>query len=312
MVAKDVIGRGCNMKRILITGAGSFIGTSVEQYLQEYNEEQGKECYHVDTISLREKSWENYDFSSYDAVFHVAGIAHADVGEVSEQTRGLYYMVNRDLAVRTAKKAREQGVKQFIYMSSVIVYGDSAPVGRTKMIAEETCPRPAGFYGDSKYQAEYELRMLSEAHFQVAVLRPPMIYGKGCKGNYPLLAKMAGRLPVFPNIRNQRSMLYVENLAEFVRLLIESGKGGLFFPQNKEYTTTSEMVRAIGQAKGRKVRLWKALNPLVYLAARMPGKAGILANKAFGSLTVDQALSRRYFDGYQRYSLEESIRRTQR
>ena len=139
-----------------------------------------------------------------------------------------------------------------------------------------------------------------------------VIYGKNSKGNYPLLAKLAEKMPVFPEITNERSMLYVENLAEFVRLLVDCGKGGIFFPQNAEYTTTSRMVEAIGNTKGRKVRLWKVLNPLVSLAASMPGKIGQLANKAFGSLTVDQNLSIRDLDGYRIYTLEESIERTEK
>ena len=300
------------MKRILITGEGSYIGTTVERYLQEYNASQGRELYRIDTISLLEDSWKNYDFAPYDAIFHVAGIAHADVGNVSEETKALYYQVNRDLALETAMKAKAQGVKQFIYMSSVIVYGDSAPVGQKKHISKDTPLSPANFYGDSKKQAEEALLPLTDPDFQVAVLRPPMIYGKNSKGNYPLLAKLAGVAPVFPDIFNQRSMLYVENLAEFVRRLIESGQGGIFFPQNAEYTTTSQMVRAIGEVKGKHVRLWKVLNPLVKLAAHVPGKIGGLVNKAFGSLTIDQELSKGGFDGYQIFSLEESIRRTER
>ena len=300
------------MKRILITGAGSYIGTSVERYLQEYNASSGREMYRIDTISLLEESWKSYDFAPYDAVFHVAGIAHADVGNVSDDTKALYYQVNRDLAYEIAGTARDQGVKQFIYMSSVIVYGDSAPVGQKKHITEQTPLSPANFYGDSKKQAEEALLPLMNEEFQVAVLRPPMIYGKNSKGNYPLLAGLAGVAPVFPDILNERSMLYVENLAEFIRLLVESGKGGIFYPQNAEYTTTSQMVKAIGQVKGKRVRLWKVLNPLVLLASHIPGKIGGLADKAFGSLTIDQSLSRKDFDGYQIFSLEESIRRTER
>lgn len=300
------------MKRILITGAGSYIGCSVERYLQEYNGENGRELYRVDTLSLREESWEAYDFSSYDTVFHVAGIAHADVGKVSEETKALYYRVNRDLAVQTAQKAKEQGAGQFIYMSSIIVYGDSAPAGRSRVITADTPPAPSNFYGDSKLQAEKGLLALEDGHFHVAVLRPPMIYGKGSRGNYPLLAKMAGKLPVFPAFPNRRSVLYVENLAEFVRQLIESGRGGIFFPQNAEEISTSQLVHLIAEARGRRIYLWRALNPLVSLAGKMPGKIGGLCNKAFGSLTYEAELGRREFDGYRRYSLEESIRRTER
>lgn len=318
------------MKRILITGARSYIGTGVERYLMEYNGKFGREEYRVDTVSLREESWKNYDFSSYDTVFHVAGIAHADVGKVPEEGKELYYRINCDLAVETAKKAKEQGVAQFIYMSSIIVYGESAPVGKHRMITTDTQPSPANFYGDSKLQAEKALEVLGGDGFQVAILRPPMIYGNErgrahgrgesqgesasheSKGNYALLSRIAEKVPVFPKIPNERSMLYIENLGEFVRLLAESGKGGVFFPQNGEYTTTSRMVQAIGKAKGRKVYLWKVLNLLVYLAAKVPGRIGGMVNKAFGSMVYTKDMSREVLDGYQIYTLEESIERTER
>ncbi len=300
------------MKRILITGADSYVGSSVERYLLEYNGAQGRELYRIDTISLLDKTWKDYDFAPFDTVFHVAGIAHADVGKVSEETKALYYRVNRDLALETAQKAREQGVNQFIYMSSVIIYGESAPVGSEKHITHKTLPAPANFYGDSKWQAERFLRRLETTSFHVAVLRPPMIYGEGSKGNYPVLSKLAVKLPICPAIVNRRSMLYVENLAEFVRLLIDDGRGGIFYPQNAEYTVTSEMIRMIAQVKGKHLHLWPILNLLVAVVAKFPGKPGALLNKAFGNLTIDQSLSRQDFDGYQIYSLEESIHRTER
>lgn len=298
------------MKHILITGVNSYIGSSVDRYLAEYNAEQGRELYRVDTVSLRDGTWESMDFSPYDTVLHMVGKAHADIGHVSGETKQQYYEVNRDLAVRTAEKARRDGVKQFVYMSSVIVYGDSAPVGGRKHITADTIPQPANFYGDSKWQAEKALEQLAGEDFAVAIVRAPMIYGKGSKGNYPMLAKIAEKLPVFPDIPNERSMLYIENLAEFLRLLAESGRGGIFFPQNKEYVTTAHMVQAIGAAKGKHIRLWRICNPFVKLASKMPGKIGGMANKAFGSLTIDRQLSIRDIDGYQRFSLEESIRRT--
>lgn len=299
------------MRRILITGAGSYIGTSVEQYLMKYQSEQDREDYHIDTISLREESWENYDFSSYHTVFHVAGIAHADVGNVTDEKKTLYYSINCDLAVKTALKARSQGVGQFIYMSSVIVYGDSAPVGQLKRITAETKPAPSNFYGDSKWQAEQKLVGLETHSFHVAILRPPMIYGRGSKGNYPLLSGLARRLPVFPYIPNERSILYVENLGEFVRLLIEAGGGGLYFPQNEEYGSTADLVSAIGKARGKRIQLWKMLNPFVRLAAHVPGRIGRMVNKAFGSLSLDLEMSRGEIEGYCVCSFQESIERTE-
>ncbi|MCC8138446.1 MAG: sugar transferase [Clostridiales bacterium] len=184
-------------KRILITGANSYIGNSVENWL---NQTHGK--YIVDTLDMIGDAWKDYDFSSYDVVYHVAGIAHADVGNVSEEQKKLYYTVNTDLAVETAKKSKEAGVKQFIFMSSMIVYSGC----KEKLITAATEPRPLNFYGDSKWQADQKIRALADEHFKVVVLRPPMIYGKDCKGNYPELAKLASKLPVFPIVKNKRSI----------------------------------------------------------------------------------------------------------
>lgn len=296
------------MKRILITGAGSYIGTNVENHLNKYNAAQGRVHYVVDTLSQLDETWKNVSFASYDAIFHVTGIAHADTAKVSEETKALYYRVNCDLAVETAKKAAAEGVKQFIYMSSIIVYGESAPVGKTRRITAATEPAPANFYGDSKLQAELGLAKVSG--IKIAVLRPPMIYGKGSKGNYPLLSKLARKLPFFPTIQNERSMLYVENLCEFVRILLEQEREGLFFPQNREYTSTADMVRQIGEAHGKKIPGLGLLNPFVILLSKVPGKIGRIVNKAFGSLSIEQAMSD-IGEEYRIYSLEESVHKTE-
>lgn len=296
------------MKRILIAGANSYIGTSLERYLLEYNASQGRELYRVDTISQRDSLWENHDFHGYDAVFQASGIAHVDTGTVTQEQQDMYYRVNCDLAVATARKAQEAGVGLFLYPSSIIVYGDSAPYGKSRVITRRIPADNPHFYGNSKIRAEEELGRME--NLQIAILRLPMVYGKGSKGNYPLLAKLADKLPFFPDVQNQRSMIYIENLCEFIRQRIEEGQGGLYFPQNAEYTATSRMVQEIAAAHGKKVRLLKILNPLVALASRMPGKIGIMANKAFGNLVYDQSMSGD-MDRYCLYDLRESIRRTE-
>lgn len=310
------------MKRVLITGENSYIGTSLKRYLLEYNERQGRELYRVDTLSQRNPAWESYNFGGYDAVFQASGIAHVDTGSVTREQQALYYQVNCDLAVATARKARTAGVGLFLYPSSIIVYGDSAPYGKSRMITARTPADNPHFYGDSKLRAEKELGKLSGAtgevspdciggrQMQLAILRLPMVYGRGSKGNYPMLAKLAAKLPFFPDVQNQRSMIYIENLCEFIRQRIEDGQGGLYFPQNAEYTATARMVQEIAAAHGKKVRLLKALNPLAALASRMPGKIGAMANKAFGSLTYDRSMSGD-MESYCLYDLPESIRRAE-
>lgn len=293
-------------KNVLITGANSYIGESLQSYAEIHYPNLS-----INTIDMMDRSWREFDFSPYDAVFHVAGIAHADIGSVGDEEKARYYAVNRDLAIETAKIAKESGVKQFIFMSSIIVYGDSAPYGKKKVIDESTIPSPANFYGDSKWQADQGVRKLGDDRFHVAVLRPPMIYGRGSKGNYPVLAKLAKRLPVFPDVNNQRSMLYIDNLCELLCLLILSGEGGVYFPQNKQYSDTSELVRMIALAGGKKVHTTRILNGVVALASHMPGKIGDMADKAFGSFVYSQNLSEYCGMEYRVNTLEESIKKTE-
>ena len=256
-------------------------------------------------------SWREKSFAGYDTVFHVAGIAHADVGHVSEERKAFYYKINRDLAIETAQKAKKDGVSQFIFMSSMIVYGESAGLGKKRVITKDTKPHPANFYGDSKWQADKGVRKLADDSFHVAVLRPPMIYGKGSKGNYPLLAKMAKKLPVFPDIQNERSMLYIGNLCEFLCLLMKSGKGGIYFPQNAEYVRTSEMVRRIAETAGHRIWVTKLLNPAVWAASLIPGKVSGLVNKAFGNMVYELDMSQTFEKKYQCFGLKRSISLTE-
>ena len=294
------------MKKVLITGANSYIGMSFDKYVAEHYAGQLQ----VSTIDMIDGSWRNANFSLYDIVFHVAGIAHADVGNVSEETKKKYYAVNTDLAIETCKKAKAECVKQFVFMSSAIIYGDSAPYGKTKRITKDTEPAPSNFYGDSKWQADKGVRELADGNFTVTVLRPPMIYGKGSKGNYPLLAKMAKKLPIFPYVQNERSMLYIENLCEFLCQVMIRREGGIFWPQNAEYSNTSEMVKMIASVSGHKIFISKVWNWAVKLASIIPGKLSELANKAFGNMSYDQSMSQ-YDFGYQVYSLRGSIGRTE-
>lgn len=289
------------MKRILITGANSYIGMSFEQYLAQWPEK-----YQVDTVDMIDGTWREKDFSGYDVVYHVAGIAHSDNGKISPAREKLYYAVNTTLAVDTAKKAKEEGVKQFIFMSSASVYGESSPVGELKVITKDTQVSPANCYGDSKVQAEKGILHLVDNHFKVVILRPPMIYGPGSKGNYPTLSKLAKKVPVFPKVDNQRSMLFIGNLMEFVRLMVDNEEQGMFWPQNAEYSHTIQMVDMIAKAHGKKLLIIPGFVWAVKLLSHMTG----LVNKAFGSLSYEQSLSE-YKEKYCIYGLEESIQITE-
>lgn len=291
------------MKKILITGANSYIGTSFEKYIKENFSSE----YTVDTIDMIDGSWREKSFKGYDVIYHVAGIAHSDSGKISAEKEKLYRSVNTDLTIETAKKAKEDGVKQFIFMSSAIVYGNSGKIGKKKIITKDTPTNPANCYGDSKVQAELGILPLKEKGFKVCILRPPMIYGKGSKGNFPQLEKFARKLKIFPYVKNERSMLYIGNLVEFVRLMIENEEEGIFWPQNGEYSNTSELVKMIAAAKGKKVHLLKGLGWLLKILSIFTR----LINKAFGNLSYEQSLSE-YKENYRKFSLEESIKETEK
>lgn len=282
------------MKKILITGANSYTGKSITEYLSSWPQK-----YQVSSISLRNDSWRSENFSAFDTVIHTAGLVHYSTKPNDKEA---YFRVNSQLAFDTAKKAMNDGVKQFVFMGSASVYGDSAAIGHEKIITRSTPLNPESFYGESKVKAEEMLSTLDGENFRVCILRCPMIYGKNCRGNYPVLSKIARRLPFFPKINNTRSMLYVKNFAEFVRLMIENSERGIFWPQNGEYTNTSEMVKMIAESHGKNI----ALIPGCEIPLRVLAKFSGLVNKAFGSHAYDMDLSQ-YREDYRLYDLRTSI-----
>ncbi len=293
--------RGQNVKNVLITGADSFVGAYVQSYLERWPKK-----YRVQTVGTVNGEWKEQNMSAFDTVFHVAGLAHSDTGRVTEEIRKKYYAVNTVLASAVAKKAKSEGVKQFIFMSSSIVYGNPAPVGKQKIIRRDTPCSPANFYGNSKVQAEKRLLTLADNGFGVVLLRCPMIYGRGCRGNFPVLERLALKLSLFPETGNKRSMLYVGNLAEFVRLMIENEESGIFWPCNKEQAGTGELVRLIAACNGKKVALVPGFGPALKLLSHFTG----YVDKAFGSLVYEEHLGD-YRKEYRLYTLEQSIKETQ-
>ncbi|MDN3425673.1 NAD-dependent epimerase/dehydratase family protein [Microbacterium sp. APC 3898] len=283
-------------KRILITGQGSYVGTNFIEWISQW-----PEMYEVEELSVRGEDWKKKDFSSYDSILHVAGIAHVSTDPKMEEQ---YYKVNRDLTIEVAEYAKRNDVKQFIFMSSIIVYGDSN--SDKTVIDRNTVPKPSNFYGNSKLQAEEGLKLLESKDFKVAVVRPPMIYGKNSKGNYPKLAKAAKILPVFPDYENQRSMLHIDNLNEFLRLMVENEERGIFFPQNKEYVKTTEMVRIIAGVHGRKIMFTKIFNSFLKL---LVGKLKVV-NKVFGNFVYEKNMSE-YKKNYEIRKFNESIKVTE-
>ena len=279
---------------ILITGAGSYVGTQVANWLEKDGQ------FKVDAVDTFGENWKKADYTQYEVVYHVAGIAHVNADPKMEP---LYYQVNRDLTIAIAKHAKEAGVKQFIFMSSMIVFHESQSL-KAEVLTRDTQPNPNGFYGDSKLQAEIGLKELECETFKVCILRPPMIYGLNSKGNFPRLAKLAVKTPVFPAFHNKRSMLFIDNLGEFVKQAIVRQLSGTFYPQNRELADTVEIIRFFAKEAGHKVWITKLLNPFVWLGSFILQPI----NKMFATYHYDPSMSRMDFD-YQLVSFEESLKR---
>ena len=283
------------MKRILITGAGSYVGESVRKYILSTSSD-----IQIDAVDTMGDNWKKADYSQYDVVYHVAGIAHVNADPKME---ALYYKVNRDLTIEVAKHAKAAGVKQFIFMSSQIVFHESQSL-KSEVLTAETKENPNGFYGDSKLQAELGIKPLEDENFKVCILRPCMIYGPNAKGNFPRLAKLACKTPIFPCWHNKRSMLYIDNLAEFVKQAVDRQLSGTFYPQNRELADTVEIIRFFAKANAHMVWITRLLNPFVWLGSFVLQPI----NKMFATYYYDPEMSKMDFD-YQLVSFEESLKR---
>jgi nucleoside-diphosphate-sugar epimerase len=278
-----------DLKRVLITGKNSYVGTNVEKWLMREPDK-----YYVEFISVRDDSWKDFDFSKFDVVFHVAGIAHVST---KKSMKDLYFKVNRDLAVETARLSKDSGIKQFIFMSSMIVYNSMETI-----ISANTKPNPDNFYGLSKLEAEEQILKLQDDSFKIVILRPPMIYGPNSKGNFLKLKILASKTLIFPDIKNKRSTLYIDNLCRVIKEIIKLNNNGIYFPQNKEYSSTSSIVREFGNILNKKIYFVKVFNPLIKVFRRRIS----LFNKLFGDYYYDYNLSLNIID-HSTISLKESI-----
>lgn len=280
------------MKHILVIGENSYIGKSFEQYMHLYKDVK------VELVGARDNRWKSVNFSGYDAVVHVAAIVHKKENPDMEK---LYQEVNTEFPIEVAKKAKENGVRRFVFLSTMAVYGKLP-----SPIKADADLNPVTMYGKTKLQAEQELCKLTDNRFGVVVLRPPMVYGKGCPGNYARLEKLGLLLPLFPKVDNKRSMIYIENLCECIRQSCEASKEPytILCPQNQEYVNTTELVKEIRKAVGKKTLLIPFGQAIIKFVAK---KVGTL-EKMFGDYYYDKNEKDKE---YQVVDFETSIQRTE-
>lgn len=284
------------MKKILLIGKSGYVGNEFSRYMKAFPDHE------ITRISSRNCEWKKTNFGDYDVIYNVSGLSH---GNAKRGTESQYYEVNGQLPIDLAEKAKADGVHHFIQMSSEIVYGDMAPLYVKKHITSETIPNPPTVYGKSKMMSERGLKKLRSDDFKVAIMRPPLIYGERAPENFYFLVQYAKKMPIFPYVPNNQSMIYIDNLCELIRLIIDNQSDGIFFPQEKNYIHTGKLIKDIAEASGHKMHLTKLFNPALMVFQ----KKFRFIYKALGNLTYDKSMSE-HFDGkYRVVGYQESIRR---
>jgi UDP-glucose 4-epimerase len=264
--------------RILITGKNSYIGNAFTAWINKRDNNLI-----VDQISLRENKLDSINFGSYDVILHVAGIAH-----ISSNKKLIpeYFRVNRDLAIETAKKAKKEGVKQFILTSSMAIFGDDLAIDRYNSI-DLTKLKPTNAYGKSKLEADLAIQKITDTSFKVVILRIPMVYGKNSKGNFPILEKIASKLFFYPKITNIRSVLNIDNLSRLIHQIILKNISGVLYPQDKTIFDTNKFIKALRLKKNKRTIILPFTKYLIKLMAFFMKSI----NKIYGNKFYDQAIS---------------------
>lgn len=289
------------MKKVLIIGKNSYIARKLMIYISKMN----KGGIEVNGVSASNGEWKQKSFEGYDSVLFLAGKVHQ---KETKGNRKEYEEINYKLAMRVAQKAKDSGIKQFIYMSTAAVYGNAGQERGNVIIDDNTPLVPKTAYGISKRKAEIALLQLEQKYNQemkVCIVRPPMVYGDNCPGNFMKLWKVALKTPVFPLIHNERSMIAIHNLCEFLYQVIIKEKRGIYHPQDKEYVETSKLVGYIRKQKGKGILYVKMFNAILRVLVK---KVGVV-EKVFGDYKYKKEISEYEGVVYQKYRMKDVVRK---
>lgn len=270
--------------KVLITGENSYIGTHIKNWFVK------TKFADVVIISVRDEKWKNIDFGEFDSIIHVAAIVHKKE-KISWET---YKKVNSDLPYEIAKKAKKDGCKQFVFLSSMAVYGQKKKLRKKCFIDVNEEKKPLNYYAKSKLLAENKLINLMDDKFIISIVRAPNVYGIGCKGNYILLyKKMVLKLRIIPNAFNEvkQSYLHIDNLSEFCKLLIKNKSSGCFNPKDKDDLSTMELVNIISKACNVKIYKSRFLGLFIKMFFFIP-----IVKKAYGGVRY-KSIDSIYVDG---------------
>lgn len=287
---------------ILITGKTSRIGNAFMEYMKDrYPGEM-----EIEAISLRGEEWKSQDWSAYDAILHAVGVTKADTAGVSNDQEQHYYAVNRDLADEAAQKAKSDGVKHFVYLSTMMVYGNSAPIGQTFTIDKDTQPDPQSVYGKSKLAGEVATQeTLKDSSTILTIIREPVVYGEHIDGELQKLLQLSRKLGIFPRIESSKSYIYEGNLCECFRQVLLNKISGILCPQNKEQPTTTDLYVTMRAIQGKGCMTPKHLKDFLKALSHITGYVNVVYNdmKYTQETSVIEGIE------YQVFTLEESLQR---
>jgi nucleoside-diphosphate-sugar epimerase len=279
------------MTKVLITGSNSFVGTNFRRFSQ-YND--------IAEVSLLNNRPEDIEFNKYDIVLHLTAIVHQSK-KIKEQE---YYLINRDLCLRVAELARRAGVKQFIFLSTVKVYGKFVQ-GYDPWNEDSDC-HPEDAYGKSKYEAELALRKLEDSGFTVSIVRTPIVYGPGVKANMLRLITLIEKVPVLPfkNVNNSRCYTYSGNLVGFIDRIIEIKASGTFLVMDDSSVSTTSLVTFMAKFLGKRIVLYKV--PELFVRFLLSVKPGAF-DRLYGSFYLNNNKTKEFLKYKPLFSTEEGI-----
>lgn len=281
------------MAKILITGANSFVGTNFQKFSRFCD---------IEEISLIDHRPEDINFGKYDIVLHLAAIVHQSK-KIPEKD---YLTINRDLSLKVAEHAKKAGIKQFVFLSTIKVYGNSGH--DLKILNEDSGCFPDDPYGRSKLEAEIGLKKMETSHFTISIIRTPLVYGEGVKANMMSLIKLIEKIRVLPfkNIYNKRNFTYTENLVGFIDQIIFKKASGVFIAMDENAISTTDLVSFISKYLGQNVTLFKL--PQTFSTLGMHVIPGVF-DRLYSSLEFDNNKTLRELDYKPPFSTEEGIKK---
>ena len=310
--------------KICLTGSTGFVGSKLCTHLLENSHEILAPIRNLDITLPSHKNLSlihvedkeiNKDYSksliTADLVIHCAARAHV-MKENRNDSLQLYRKVNVDDTLNLAKQAVSSGVKRFIFLSSIKVNGEQTLF--SKSFKYNDIPDPEDAYGISKYEAEEALKELSnKTKMEIVIIRAPLVYGEGVKGNFLRLLELSNKgLPLpLANINNKRSLVGIDNLIDLITCCIDHPKaaGETFLVSDNENISTTELIKKIKIAMGKSLRLFPMPIILLKLLGHLIGKSTEI-DRLFGSLTINILHTYELLDWKPKFSLDDNLKKT--